>query len=77
MSSQVHKAHMGSFAAASSGWTSEFQRVMRVIAQPVNKWRQHRNAIRALSSMTDSQLKDIGLHRSEIVWAVRGRLLDR
>jgi uncharacterized protein YjiS (DUF1127 family) len=36
-------------------------------------WRFERAAIRQLGSLSDRQLKDIGLHRSEIMRAVRGR----
>ena len=36
-------------------------------------WRLERAAITQLSSLSDRQLKDIGLNRSEIIDAVRGR----
>ena len=36
----------------------------------VARWREERRAIAALRSMSDHQLKDIGLNRTEIVHAV-------
>jgi uncharacterized protein YjiS (DUF1127 family) len=37
-------------------------------------WRLERAAITQLSSLSERQLKDIGLNRSEIIDAVRGRV---
>jgi uncharacterized protein YjiS (DUF1127 family) len=37
-------------------------------------WRLERAAINQLSSLSDRQLKDIGLDRSEIMGAVKGRV---
>lgn len=37
-------------------------------------WLVERAAITQLSSLSDRQLKDIGLNRSEIIDAVRGRV---
>lgn len=37
-------------------------------------WLVERAAITQLSSLSDRQLKDIGLNRSEIINAVRGRV---
>jgi uncharacterized protein YjiS (DUF1127 family) len=54
-----------------------------VIAALVRWWRAHADrrqrlrAMGALAAMSDRQLKDIGVHRSEIYWAVNhGRRVD-
>ena len=54
-----------------------------VIAALVRWWRAHADrwqrlrAMGALAAMSDRQLKDIGVHRSEIYWAVNhGRRID-
>jgi uncharacterized protein YjiS (DUF1127 family) len=39
-------------------------------------WRTERRAIAELSSMSERELKDIGLHRSGIVGAMRESALD-
>ena len=54
-----------------------FWRYMNYLAT----WREHRNAIKTLNKLSDKQLKDIGLNRSDIdrmVWlkedkTMRGR----
>jgi len=54
-----------------------FWRYMNYLAT----WREHRNAIKMLNTLSDKQLKDIGLNRSDIdrmVWlkedkTMRGR----
>jgi uncharacterized protein YjiS (DUF1127 family) len=57
---------------------------MNIVRRYVNflaTWRYHREAIKQLNSLTDSQLKDIGINRGDIdrlVWleedkTMRGR----
>jgi len=48
-------------------------RLGRVFAG-IRRWRQRNQAIRELSALSDPQLQDIGLTRSEIVTAVDGLL---
>lgn len=36
------------------------------------RWRAHRNTIRELSSLSDRELNDIGIARSDIPFVVRG-----
>jgi uncharacterized protein YjiS (DUF1127 family) len=40
-------------------------------------WRSERAAVNARGALSDRQLKDIGLHRSEITRAVRDRVPPR
>jgi uncharacterized protein YjiS (DUF1127 family) len=38
----------------------------------MHDWHRRRLAVRQLQSMSDAQLKDVGLHRSQIEFLVRG-----
>ena len=40
--------------------------------QRLSAWQETRRAIRHLRSLSDSQLKDIGIRRGEIDWIARG-----
>jgi uncharacterized protein YjiS (DUF1127 family) len=41
-------------------------------SQAMRDWRRRRLAIRQLQSMSDAQLKDVGLQRGQIEFLVRG-----
>jgi uncharacterized protein YjiS (DUF1127 family) len=41
-------------------------------SQAMRDWHRRRLAVRQLQSMSDAQLKDVGLHRSQIEFLVRG-----
>jgi len=46
----------------------------------VNTWREHRRVIKQLNKLTDKQLDDIGLDRSEIdriIWLERDKAKRR
>jgi uncharacterized protein YjiS (DUF1127 family) len=51
--------------------------IVRRCWQAVMKWRAEQAAVAQLSSMSDRELKDMGLTRSEIGSAVRGELAQR
>jgi len=38
------------------------------------KWSNYRRVVRELSSLSDAELKDIGLTRGDIEWVARGEL---
>jgi uncharacterized protein YjiS (DUF1127 family) len=54
-------------------WVSELIGILKRWQSAFRTWRLERAAIHTLSSLSDRQLKDIGLHRSEIIRAVRDR----
>jgi uncharacterized protein YjiS (DUF1127 family) len=68
-----------SFAPAAAQGTTGHSWTGRLAATPKRwwmafiTWRFERAAINQLSSLSDRQLKDIGLNRSEIIGAVRNR----
>jgi uncharacterized protein YjiS (DUF1127 family) len=45
---------------------------VRAASQAMHDWHRRRLAVRQLQSMSDAQLKDVGLHRSQIEFLVRG-----
>jgi uncharacterized protein YjiS (DUF1127 family) len=55
-------AHIASLLAAANCWWAGY-----------TSWRLHKAAIAQLRSMSDRQLADIGVSRSEIGYAVRGK----
>jgi uncharacterized protein YjiS (DUF1127 family) len=61
-------------AVALQRWASELIGYLKRWQSVFRTWRRQRAAINELSSLSDRQLKDIGLHRSEIMRAVRDRV---
>lgn len=59
------------WAATDGGWIGQ---IIRRCWKALQKWDIEQAAIARLSSMSDRELKDIGLHRSEIRFVVRGDL---
>jgi uncharacterized protein YjiS (DUF1127 family) len=59
----VRQSWVGELVVSLGRWWSVFQ-----------AWRFERAAINQLSSLSDRQLKDIGLDRSEIMGAVRNQV---
>ncbi|MGD1035828.1 MAG: DUF1127 domain-containing protein [Roseiarcus sp.] len=45
---------------------------LKTIAEKFNAWRRYREAVRELSQMSDRELEDIGIRRSDIRFVVRG-----
>jgi uncharacterized protein YjiS (DUF1127 family) len=64
-------------AAALHPWARELSGVLKRWQSAFKTWRSERAAISALSALSDRQLKDIGLDRSEITRAVRDRVPPR
>jgi uncharacterized protein YjiS (DUF1127 family) len=58
----AHAHIAGSLLAAANRWWAGY-----------TSWRLHKAAIAQLKSMSDRQLADIGVSRSEIEYAVRGK----
>jgi uncharacterized protein YjiS (DUF1127 family) len=58
---------------AQQSWVSELMYVLKCWQSAYRSWRLEQVAINQLTSLSDRQLKDIGLHRSEIVRALRDR----
>lgn len=50
-----------------------FNRLVAAVVKPVTQWLRQRRTERTLSGLSDRQLRDIGIDRSEIT-AVSGRL---
>jgi len=44
---------------------------IRIIIEKLNAWRRNREAVRELSQMSDSELADIGISRSDIGYVAR------
>jgi uncharacterized protein YjiS (DUF1127 family) len=61
-------------AVALQLWVSELIGALKRRQSAFKAWRSERAAINALSALSDRQLKDIGLDRSEITRAVRDRV---
>ena len=55
-------------------WTGRLAAALKRWSVAYITWRLERAAINQLSSLSDRQLKDIGLDRSEIMGAVKGRV---
>jgi uncharacterized protein YjiS (DUF1127 family) len=64
-------------AVALHPWVRELSGVLKRWQSAFKTWRSERAAISALSALSDRQLKDIGLDRSEITRAVRDRVPPR
>ena len=60
-----------------SALSARAAKVMRDFCKSVVQKHQQRRAVRHLSSLSDRHLKDIGIHRSEIISAVYGEDTDR
>jgi uncharacterized protein YjiS (DUF1127 family) len=58
---------------ARQSWISELVALLERWRSTFQAWRIERAAIYQLSSLSDRQLKDIGLDRSQIMGAVRNR----
>lgn len=48
--------------------------LLQRLTDTVRYWSARRKSVQALSALDDSQLKDIGIHRSEISRAVKERI---
>jgi uncharacterized protein YjiS (DUF1127 family) len=44
---------------------------IKTIAEKLNAWRRHRDAVRELSRMSDRELADIGVRRGDIEFIAR------
>jgi uncharacterized protein YjiS (DUF1127 family) len=64
-------------AAALHPWVRELSGALKRWQSAFKAWSRERAAINALGALSDRQLKDIGLDRSEITRAVRDRVLPR
>ena len=61
-------------AGSDAVWIS---RLIRRCWQALQRWEVEQAAIAQLSAMSDRELRDIGLNRSEIGFAVKGELTHR
>jgi uncharacterized protein YjiS (DUF1127 family) len=61
-------------AMTKQSWVSKRIAALKRWQSAIRSWRLERAAIHALNSLSDRQLKDIGLHRSETIRAVRDRI---
>jgi uncharacterized protein YjiS (DUF1127 family) len=61
-------------AMTKQSWLSKWIAALKRWQSAFRNWRLEQAAIHALSSLSDRQLKDIGLHRSETMRAVRDRI---
>lgn len=51
--------------------------VARALVDGAVRWAERREALRALNALDDHMLKDLGIHRSEILRAVHGAPVGR
>jgi uncharacterized protein YjiS (DUF1127 family) len=77
----VQAAQIMSTTSMLMSW--QYGRVLRLLARTLNSlrfgyigWQDRQRAIAQLSAMSDRELRDISLHRSQIETAVRGTMQD-
>ena len=67
-----HATELRGLAATDAIWIGH---IVRRCWKAFQKWRLEQTAIAQLSTMSDRELRDIGLNRSEIGFAVKGQVV--
>lgn len=71
MITELHRSQAMGFAMA------RLASLLRDALAAVHAWHAHRKDAEHLAALSDHHLKDIGLHRSQIMAAVHGRDIER
>ena len=71
----ISSAPPGAQGLAGQSWTARLVVNLKRCWAAYMTWRRQQTAINQLWSMSDIQLKDIGLTRTEIIGAVKGEMV--